>query len=43
MAPRPDRVRQGEHAQVADAENDEDDAELGAAQRQIEAVERPSE
>ena len=41
--PDADRVREGEHAEVADAENDEDDAELGAAQRQTEAVERPSE
>ena len=39
--PDPDRVREVEHAEVADAENDEDDGELGAAQRQAEPCSGP--
>jgi hypothetical protein len=37
----PDGVGEGEHAEVAEAEHDEDDAELGAAERQIESMQRP--
>ncbi len=37
------RVGESEHAEVADAQRDEDDAELGAAHRDVEAVQRAPE
>jgi hypothetical protein len=41
--PHGNRIGQQQHPQVAEAENDEEDSELGTAQRQVQIVERAAQ